>query len=131
MCIFCEIVAGNIPSAKIYEDDSHLAILDISQTTYGHTLVMPKKHYDNYLSMPKEEAQELMGLVNELGNRIISNLDAKGCNILINTNEVAGQSVNHTHVHIIPRYSKDDTVRFTFSENKYSLEEVLNKIKGK
>ena len=131
MCIFCEIVAGNIPSAKIYEDDLHLAILDISQTTYGHTLVMPKKHYDNYLSMPKEEAQELMGLVNELGNRIISNLDAKGCNILINTNEVAGQSVNHTHVHIIPWYSKDDTVRFTFSENKYNLEEVLNKIKGK
>ncbi|MBR2578371.1 MAG: HIT family protein [Erysipelotrichaceae bacterium] len=128
MCVFCEIIKGNIPSAKVYEDDDFLAILDISQTTCGHTLVMPKKHYDNYLEMPKEEAGKLMELVNVLANRILSKLEAKGCNILINTNEVAGQSVMHTHVHIIPRYSKDDTVSFTFSENRYDLEEVLRKI---
>ena len=128
MCIFCEIIKGNIPSSKIYEDDNYLAILDISQTTYGHTLVMPKKHYDNFLQMPENEAGELMSLVNTLANKIVSKLDAKGCNILINTNEVAGQSVLHTHVHIIPRYDLNDTVSFSFKENKFDLNEVLNKI---
>ncbi|MBR0461530.1 MAG: HIT family protein [Erysipelotrichaceae bacterium] len=128
MCIFCEIIKGNIPSAKVDEDEDFLAILDISQTTYGHTLVMPKKHYDNYLEMPKEEAGRLMELVNVLANRIVKNLDAKGCNILINTGEVAGQSVLHTHVHIIPRYDENDTVSFSFRENKFDLEEVLKKI---
>ncbi len=128
MCIFCEIIKGNIPSSKIYEDDNYLAILDISQTTYGHTLVMPKKHYDNFLQMPENEAGELMSLVNTLANKIVSKLDAKGCNILINTNEVAGQSVLHTHVHIIPRYDLNDTVSFSFKENKFDLNEILNKI---
>ena len=128
MCIFCKIIAGEIPSAKVYEDDNFLAILDISQTTYGHTLVMPKKHYDNFLQMPKEEAGQLMELVNVLGNKIVKNLDAKGLNILINTNEVAGQSVNHTHVHIIPRYDENDTVSFSFKENKFDLNEILEKI---
>lgn len=128
MCIFCKIIAGEIPSSKVYEDDNFLAILDISQTTYGHTLVMPKKHYDNFLQMPKNEAGELMELVNVLGNKIVKNLDAKGLNILINTNEVAGQSVNHTHVHIIPRYDENDTVSFSFKENKFDLNEILEKI---
>ena len=128
MCIFCKIIAGEIPSAKVYEDENFLAILDISQTTYGHTLVMPKKHYDNFLQMPKEEAGQLMELVNVLGNKIVKNLDAKGLNILINTNEVAGQSVNHTHVHIIPRYDENDTVSFSFKENKFDLNEILEKI---
>lgn len=64
MCIFCEIIDGNIPSKKVYEDDNFLAILDLSQTTYGHTLVMPKKHYDNFLAMPANEAGKLMEVVN-------------------------------------------------------------------
>ena len=60
MCVFCEIIAGNIPGKKVYEDDDVLAILDISQTTKGHTLVMPKKHYDNFLQMPEDEYANLM-----------------------------------------------------------------------
>lgn len=128
MCIFCKIIAGEIPSAKVYEDDDFLAILDISQTTYGHSLVMPKKHYDNFLEMPKQEAGQLMELVNVLANKLVKKLNAKGVNILINTNEVAGQSVNHTHVHIIPRYDENDTVSFSFKENKFDLNEILEKI---
>ena len=104
MCVFCEIIKGNIPSKKVYEDDDTLAILDISQTTKGHTLVMPKKHVDNFLLMDNEEYQQLMGKVQKLADKIVSKLDAKGCNVLINTNEVAGQSVMHFHVHVIPRY---------------------------
>ncbi|MBR3228346.1 MAG: HIT domain-containing protein, partial [Erysipelotrichaceae bacterium] len=78
MCIFCDIIEGKIPSAKVYEDDDFLAILDISQTTCGHCLVMPKKHYDNYLEMPKEEAGKLMELVNVLAKKIVEKLEAKG-----------------------------------------------------
>lgn len=130
MCVFCEIVKGNIPSSKVYEDDNYLAILDLSQTTLGHTLVMPKKHYDNFLQMDNKEAGELMAVVNIVANKVVKNLGASGCNILNNTNEVAGQTVMHTHVHIIPRYSKDDSIKFEFSENKYDLNEVLNKING-
>lgn len=130
MCIFCEIVNGNIPSSKVYEDDNYLAILDLSQTTLGHTLVMPKKHYDNFLEMDSKEAGELMSAVNTVAKKVVKNLGASGCNILNNTNEVAGQTVMHTHVHIIPRYSKDDSIKIDFSENKYDLNEVLNKING-
>ncbi len=130
MCVFCEIVKGNIPSSKVYEDENYLAILDLSQVTLGHTLVMPKKHYDNFLEMTSKEAGELMSVVNVVANKLVNNLDASGCNILNNTNEVAGQTVMHTHVHIIPRYNKDDSIKIEFSENKYDLNEVLKKING-
>ena len=128
MCVFCEIIKGNIPSKKVYEDDQILAILDISQTTKGHTLVMPKKHYENFLEMPSNEFGQLMSKVQEVAEKVTKALDAKGCNILINTNEVAGQSVMHTHVHIIPRYDENDTISVKFSENKFDLDEILNQI---
>ena len=129
MCIFCEIISGNIPSSKVYEDENVLAILDISQTTKGHTLVMPKKHYENFLEMPEEEYENLMGITQKLSRHILQKLDAKGCNILINTNEVAGQTVMHAHVHIIPRYDESDSISFDFSQNDYDLQEILDTIK--
>ena len=128
MCIFCDIIEGKIPSKVVYEDETTLAILDISQTTYGHTLVMPKKHYDNFLQMPAEEFVDLMKKVQLVANKVIKNLNANGCNTLINTNEVAGQTVMHTHVHIIPRYDANDSINIEFKENQYDLDEVLNKI---
>ena len=129
MCIFCKIIEGEIPSRKVYEDDDILAILDISQTTRGHTLVMPKKHYDDFLQMPGNEFASLMEKVQQIADQIVKNLNAKGCNILINTGETAGQTVKHIHVHIIPRYDENDTVNFSFSENQYDLDEVLKEIK--
>lgn len=130
MCVFCEIVKGNIPSKKVYEDDDILAILDISQTTKGHTLVMPKKHCDNFLEMDNEDYKNLMGKVQQIASKVVKKLDAKGCNILINTNEVAGQSVMHTHVHIIPRYDSNDSISISFKENKFDLDQILNEING-
>lgn len=130
MCVFCEIIKGNIPSKKIYEDDKFLAILDISQTTYGHSLVMPKKHYENMLEMPENEYSELMSLTHRLAGKIVKNLNASGLNVLTNTNPSAGQTVMHTHVHIIPRYDDSDSIKIEFKENKYDLDEVLNKING-
>lgn len=125
MCIFCDIVDGKIPSKKIYEDNSYLAILDISQTTKGHTLVMPKKHYDNILQMPNDEYKNLMGNVHTLSNKIINKMNAKGCNVLVNTNEVSGQTIMHAHVHIIPRYDINDSIDIKFNENKFDLDEIL------
>ena len=128
MCIFCDIIDGNIPSKKVYEDDNILAILDISQATLGHTIVMPKKHYDNFLEMSNDEFKYLMGKVQEVSNKIVNKLNAKGCNTLINTNEVAGQTVKHTHVHIIPRYNDFDSILIQFKENKFDLDDILNRI---
>ena len=129
MCVFCDIVAGKIPSKVVYEDADTLAILDLSQTTKGHTLVMPKKHYENIMEMPVQEFANLMVRVQYVSALLMEKLGAKGTNTLINTNEISGQTVMHTHVHIIPRYSKDDTVKFEFTENKYNLDEVLAEIK--
>ena len=130
MCIFCEIVNGNIPSKKIYEDENIISILDISQTTKGHALVIPKKHYDNYMQMPEDEFANLMKVVQIVSKKIINILEAKGCNILINTNEIAGQTVMHTHVHIIPRYDENDTIDIKFQENEFNLDDVLSQING-
>lgn len=129
MCIFCEIIKGNIPSKKVYEDEDVIAILDISQTTYGHTLVIPKKHVENILECDKETLNKVLNKVQDIANMITSKLGAKGCNVLANTGEAAGQTVMHFHVHIIPRYDENDSVSIAFKENKYDLDEILNKLK--
>lgn len=106
--IFCQIIDGSIPSVKVYEDDDVLAILDISQTTRGHALVMPKKHYDNFLSCPAEVMHKVYDVAQRLGQAETAVLGAKGVNILTNVGEAAGQSVLHFHVHVIPRYIKGE-----------------------
>lgn len=128
MCVFCDIIDGKIPSKKIYEDDKVLAILDISQATYGHTLVLPKVHYDNILECDKDDLTYLITKVQDIAKLVTTNLSAKGFNILVNTNEIAGQTVMHLHFHIIPRYNQNDTIKFEFKNNEYDLDEILKKI---
>ena len=129
MCIFCKIIDGSIPSSKVYEDENILAILDLSQTTYGHTLVMPKKHYQNILEIPSDELATLMVKVQELAKLITEKLNANGVNILVNTNEAAGQTVMHLHIHIIPRYDENDGISIDFKPNENAnLSDVLNDI---
>ncbi len=103
--IFCRIIKGEIPSTKVYEDDDVLAILDISQTTRGHTLVIPKRHCENFLDCPPEIRDKVFAVAQRIGQAEISILGAKGVNILTNVGEAAGQSVLHFHVHVIPRYT--------------------------
>jgi histidine triad (HIT) family protein len=105
--IFCRIIDGEIPCSKVYEDDDVLAILDISQTTKGHTLVMPKKHYENFLSCPNDIALKVYAVARRIGQAEIGLLGAKGVNVLTNVGEAAGQTVPHFHVHVIPRYDVD------------------------
>lgn len=123
MCIFCKIINGEIPSKKLYEDDYVVAILDISQATKGHTLVLPKKHFSNLLEIDNEYYLKVMTVVKELSAKIVNNLGAEGVNILNNCGEAAGQTVMHFHVHIIPRY-KDDDLKIEFTNHSLDLEEI-------
>ena len=116
-CIFCKIAEGIIPSHKIYEDDDVLAFLDISQVTPGHTLVISKKHYNNFLTAEKDIMHKVMDVAQRIGQAEMSILGAKGVNILTNVNKEAGQSVFHFHVHVIPRYEKSDGLRIEMKEN--------------
>lgn len=127
MCIFCDIIEGKIPSATIYEDDKVKAFLDISQVTRGHTLVVPKKHFDNFLECDEEIIAHLMKVARMLGAHIVEKTNAKGMNILTNINEVAGQSVMHCHIHLIPRYSEQDALKLEFKESEKQDIDALSK----
>ncbi|WP_413627207.1 HIT family protein [Fructilactobacillus vespulae] len=118
-CIFCKIINGDIPSYKVYEDDVVLAFLDISQTTPGHTLVIPKKHVPDIFHLSSDDAAQIFARVPKIANAIkASNPDIKGMNILNNNGEVAYQSVFHAHIHLVPRYSSQDGFQIKFSDNE-------------
>ncbi len=116
-CIFCKIAAKEIPGKIVYEDDACIAFLDLSQTTKGHTLVIPKAHFDSVLTADPEVVGHVFQVAAMLANKIVKNLGASGCNILTNAGEVAGQTVHHFHIHIIPRYDDKDTITIQFSGN--------------
>lgn len=116
-CIFCQIIAGDIPASKVYEDDQVLAFLDISQATKGHTLLIPKKHVRNVLTMSKETSQSLFSHLPKIARAVQKTTGAVGMNILNNNEEIAGQTVYHAHIHLIPRYSAEDEVTFTMAEH--------------
>jgi histidine triad (HIT) family protein len=107
-CIFCQIINGKIPSAKVYEDDHVYAFLDISQVTKGHTLVIPKVHKENIYELTPDIASHLFQVVPKIANAIKEQYNPIGLNLLNNNGEAAGQSVFHFHMHIIPRYGKGD-----------------------
>ncbi|MBR2067136.1 MAG: HIT family protein [Solobacterium sp.] len=130
MCLFCDIIEKKIPSKFVYEDEKVCAILDISQVTYGHTLVMPKKHCTNILEADEETVVNLAKVVHQLSKHIVNKTNAKGCNILSNCGEVAGQTIDHFHIHIIPRFGEDDAASFRFyPSEELDLDEVLETIK--
>lgn len=115
-CIFCLIRDGEIPSRKIYEDDNVFAILDASQVTLGHTLVIPKKHVRNIFDYDDELARRVFSAIPKI-SRALKEFDpeVKGLNILVNNEEIAYQSVFHSHIHLLPRY--EDETRDGFGLN--------------
>ena len=117
-CIFCQIVSGQIPSSKVYEDEEVLAFLDITQVTTGHTLVIPKKHYRNVLEMDAEAASSLFARVPKIAKQLQEKLGASGVNIINNNEEAAGQTVFHTHVHLLPRFGESDGLKLTFETHE-------------
>ncbi len=117
-CIFCKIINGEIPSYTVYEDDVVKAFLDISQGTPGHTLVVPKKHVQDIFAYDDELAGEVFARLPKIARAIKhSNPDIVGMNILNNNGAVAYQSVFHSHIHLIPRYSTQDTFSINFTDN--------------
>ena len=102
-CIFCKIVRGEIPSAKVLENDKVLAFLDINPVSKGHTLVIPKIHYSTYPEMPLDILAALGEALQKIGSAVKSQLDFAGFNILLNNDRAAGQLIDHSHVHLIPR----------------------------
>ena len=106
-CIFCKILNGDIPSAKLYEDENFAIILDVGPASFGHALVLPKDHYANLFEMPDELLAKLMSLAKVWGEKIVKALGADGLNLVQNNGPAAGQTVFHFHLHLIPRYDGD------------------------
>ncbi len=106
-CIFCKLANGIIPTNAIYEDDDFKVILDLSPATRGHALILPKEHADNLFELPDETAKKLLPLAKKLANNMAQKLQMDGLNLVQNNGEVAGQTVMHFHLHMIPRYKED------------------------
>ena len=117
-CIFCKIIAGEIPSYTVYEDDVVKAFLDISQGTPGHTLVVPKKHVKDLFAYDEDLAAAVFSRLPKIARAVKkSNPAIKGMNIINNNGEVAYQSVFHSHIHLVPRYTDQDDFKIIFKDN--------------
>jgi len=119
-CIFCDIIGKKESAEILYENDRVISFLDIRPVNYGHTLVIPKTHYENFLSVPPEEMEALILATQKLSNAIVKSLIPDGFNIVVNNGIAAGQSIFHFHFHIIPRFKSDD---FKFRPNLKSYDD--------
>ena len=128
MCIFCDIIEGKIPSYKVYEDEKVIGILDISQVTKGHCIVMPKKHVANILEADDETANACMHAAKSLAQTVVTKTNANGVNILTNCKEAAGQTVDHLHFHVIPRFDETDAISITFNESDNKDLDAIHKL---
>ena len=106
-CIFCKIASGDIPSSTIYEDEDFRVILDLGPATKGHALILPKKHFKDIFEMDDATASKVFVLAKKIACAMKKALNCDGLNIVQNNGEIAGQTVFHFHMHIIPRYEGD------------------------
>lgn len=130
-CIFCKIANGEIPSATLYEDEEFRVILDLGPASKGHALILPKVHVANVYELSDETAGRAMILAKHMAKKITDALNCDGFNIVQNNGEVAGQTVFHFHMHLIPRYIGDQ-VGLTWTPGSLSdedKEEILAKIR--
>ncbi len=131
-CIFCRIIKGELPSYKVYEDNSVIAFLDIFPIHSGHVLVVPKKHSVDIFDTPESELQSVMAAAKKIAPAVMKATKADGINIGMNNKPAAGQVVMHTHLHIIPRF-KDDGLK-TWPQRPYNNDaekaHVMERIKA-
>ena len=106
-CVFCKIVAGEIPATKIYEDEEVLVFLDIGPISDGHTLVIPKQHFERLHDCPAELLGRVSSCLGRIAGAVAGAMDSDGYNLLCNNGRAAGQLVDHVHFHIIPRNTGD------------------------
>ena len=130
-CIFCKIANGEIPAATLYEDEDFRVILDLGPASKGHSLILPKKHATNIYELPDETAGKAMILAKKMAGKLTDALNCDGFNIVQNNGEIAGQTVNHFHLHLIPRY-EGDGLNLNWPQQEISaeqLEEIRQSIK--
>ena len=129
-CIFCKLANGDIPTNSIYEDDDFNVILDASPATKGHALILPKEHYKDVYSIDPELLGKAAVLAQKIKKKKKEKLGCQGYNIVQNNGEVAGQTVFHFHMHLIPRYEKqeDDTTGVVDWEQRKIDPEEMKKI---
>ena len=124
MCIFCKIAHHEIPSSIVYEDEHYLAFLDVNPVTKGHTLIIPKAHFDDFTQTPGSVIKDIAEIARKLTKQYDAVLRPNGYNLLTNAHEAAGQSVNHVHFHLIPRYDQTDGLVLAFKgKDKDKLDE--------
>lgn len=131
-CIFCKLANGDIPTNSIYEDDDFKVILDASPATKGHALILPKQHYANIFEIEDETLAKAAKLAKKIMTHEKDVLGCEGYNLVQNNGEVAGQTVFHFHMHLIPRYN-GDTVGITWKPGELTdedKEEILSKVKA-
>lgn len=131
-CIFCKIAAGEIPSKTLYEDEQFRVILDLGPASKGHALILPKDHYANIYEIPEEAAGNVMKLAKKMARIMTDKLHCDGFNLVQNNGELAGQTVFHFHMHLIPRYKEDGQIIGWEAGNttQEELENIKNIITG-
>lgn len=134
-CMFCKLANGEIPTNTIYEDESFRVILDASPAAKGHALILPKEHYTNLYEIPEDIAADVMRVAKKMAAHMTEVLKCDGFNLVQNNGEVAGQTVFHFHMHLIPRYQfmkNEDILTWThetFTEDE--MKEICEKLKVK
>lgn len=122
-CIFCKIIDGKVPAAKVYEDEKVISFLDIMPANKGHCLVVPKKHSQNLIEMSDEDLTATIKAAKKVARALSLSFGNGSFNIVMNNGKESGQLVNHAHIHLIPRFQKD-RLRIKWSHLKYEGEEM-------
>jgi histidine triad (HIT) family protein len=122
-CIFCKIASGAIPSARVLETSEAVAFLDINPLNPGHTLLVPRSHHSHLAELPDELAAHAGSLLPRLCRAVKAATEAEGVNVVVNIGRVAGQTINHVHWHVIPRFT-GDPIHWPWKPGKYSGDEL-------
>ena len=122
-CIFCKILAGDIPSSRVYEDDRAVAFMDIGPVQPGHVLLIPKEHFERVTDLPDDLAAHLGGIMPRLARAVVTAAEADGLNIHQTNGACSGQVVPHVHFHLIPRHD-DDGYSFRWEPGSYDEGEM-------
>jgi len=125
-CLFCKIAREEIPCKKVFEDDFTLAFLDIRPMTKGHTIVIPKNHYETLADISNKDITNLFQSVKKVAHILYNKLDIDGYNIVMNNYEAAGQVIKHSHVHIIPRNKRDGLIKLEIPKKEAAEEQLIN-----
>lgn len=129
-CIFCRIINREMPCLKVYEDEYTLVFMDIAKDVDGHMLAIPKKHVKNILDCDIDTLKHFIVTVKKIANNCVDRCDYDGVNLLNASDESAGQSVPHFHIHIIPRRKNDGVDAWPkFEGAKNEIEEIYKKVK--